>query len=120
MTGFTNFLPTSSLSSPWFLLPSNPFESSLLQNKYHYNKSESLFLPSDYLAFDYLLTTSPELHTEGSGSGFEILEVVEGFKGYRVRKSFKEGLWPIEVRMEKSVWILKRRELETGEEEEGI
>lgn len=50
----------------------------------HVNKSESLTSPSDFAAFDYLVTHEPSPHT----ANFDIIAEISSFTGLRQRR------WP--------------------------
>lgn len=110
MTGASRFLHSFCSPPEWYLSlppPSSPSSSRL------YNKSETLSAPSgDFGSFNYLLTGHPRRHEDA----FEIVEVVRGFKRFRVALGEVdwgggvEGVSPLKVVKEESVWIMKKRE----------
>ncbi|KAL8280641.1 hypothetical protein RQP46_006964 [Phenoliferia psychrophenolica] len=91
MTGASRFLHPFESPSPWFLSPpsSSP--------NWTFNKSESLSLPSDFLAFDFLVTGHPDRHLVA----FDVLDAVEGFARFRLTGK------PV---FEESVWIMRRKQ----------
>ncbi|CAG8528951.1 15752_t:CDS:2, partial [Dentiscutata heterogama] len=100
-----------------------------LRHDWMYYKNESHSLPTDYVGYTHLLTSTPHFH----GAYFEIIDTVYGYERILLKnptstiiqnwlksfqnfdlknvKKFLESLLPVQIVIEPKVWIMKRHNI---------